>query len=63
MISIEDINKEVAKKLNISYSIVDEVNRSQYEGVVKAIKELKDSKLLYIGKIVKKGKYRDEQDK
>ena len=58
MITIDIINKNIAKKLGMSYSEVEAINRSQYDHLANIIKDsTTDFKFMYIGKIVrKKGK-------
>jgi len=55
MVTINDIHRKVALQLGIKESVVEEVNRVQYEFAVSTMKDAEHSiSLIRIGKLVKK---------
>ena len=55
MITINDIHRKVAFKLGIKESIVEEVNRCQYEFTISTMKDAEHSiSLKRIGKLIRK---------
>ena len=57
MITSIEIQERVAKELDIKESIVDEVNRVQYEFCVSTMKEgTSGFKIIHIGKWIKKNR-------